>query len=99
MNISTSVMSERTDRSFYGNPDEDLAHIVRTMTEAFPRELAKCKDGCTIAQAYCITKWPLFLSPPSTYTVEAASMGDGLLSAATQVSRNFSSYSQELMGK
>lgn len=144
VNISTSVLSEHTERSFYGNPDEDLAHIVRTMTEAFPKEPAKCKDCCIIAQSIassdelllkacqnaidwhnsypktstiwhllvsyivCSTlhtyrlfspRWLLhfFLLPP--HTVEAASMGDGLLSAAARVSRSFSSYSQELMGK
>ena len=56
VNISTSVLSEHTDRSWFGNPDEDLALIVRTMTEAFPKEPAKCKNCCTIAQAYCIIK-------------------------------------------
>ena len=34
-------MSEPTDRSFYGNPDEDLRQIVGTMINAFPTNYRK----------------------------------------------------------
>ena len=56
-----------------------------------------CK--CFFFTLFAALSTPLPPSPFPSPTVEAASMRDGLLSAAAQVSRNFTSYSEELMGK
>jgi hypothetical protein len=41
VNISTSFMSDMTEKSFFGNPEEDLAHIVQGMVNSFPPVLRK----------------------------------------------------------
>ena len=46
VNISTSVMSDLTERSFFGNPEEDLANLVQGMVMSFPTVPGKGELMC-----------------------------------------------------